>query len=255
MDLELSGKGFLVTGGTNGLGLALAHTLVSEGARVVVCGRDEARLRSTASLLGPSGLVVAADVTNAADRDRLLDATREFLPTIDGLVNNAGKSAATRVSDSTDEQWRDDYELKVMAGLSLTRSLLNDLRASRGSVVNVLAIMGRTMPAGSTPTAASRAAGLALTKVLSHELGADGVRVNAVLVGLIESGQWQARAEQSGTEVDALYSALASAMPIALGRVGRAQEFADVVTFLLSARASYLTGVALNVDGCLSTVA
>jgi NAD(P)-dependent dehydrogenase (short-subunit alcohol dehydrogenase family) len=96
---------------------------------------------------------------------------------------------------------------------------------------------------------------LAFTKALSHEVGPRGIRVNAVLIGLIASGQWEARADAMGRPVSELYEGLAATAPIALGRVGQADEFADVASFLLSNRASYLTGVALNIDGGLSTVA
>jgi NAD(P)-dependent dehydrogenase (short-subunit alcohol dehydrogenase family) len=254
MDFALRGKGFVVTGGTNGLGLTLAHTLVAEGARVVVCGRNVERVHATQASLGDAALVRVLDVTDPEALDDFADAARQFLPTIDGLVNNAGRSAATTVAQSSDDQWRDDYELKVIAALRLSRTLLDDLAATRGSIVNVLAIMGRTMPGGSTPTAASRAAGLALTKALSHEVGPRGIRVNALLIGLIASGQWEARAAAMGQPVSALYEGLAATAPIPLGRVGEAQEFANVAAFLLSPLSSYLTGVAINVDGGLSTV-
>jgi NAD(P)-dependent dehydrogenase (short-subunit alcohol dehydrogenase family) len=255
MDLELGGKGFIITGGTNGLGLALARALVREGAKVALCGRDPERVARAQHEFGERALVERRDVTVADELDAFARAARTFLPGIHGLVNNAGRSAASPVASSTDAQWRDDFDLKVMAAVRLSRILLDDLAATGGSILNVLAIMGRTMPGGSTPTAASRAAGLAFTKALSHEVGPRGIRVNAVLIGLIASGQWEARANAMGRPVSELYEGLAATAPIALGRVGRADEFADVASFLLSNRASYLTGVALNIDGGLSTVA
>jgi NAD(P)-dependent dehydrogenase (short-subunit alcohol dehydrogenase family) len=116
----------------------------------------------------------------------------------------------------------------------------------------VLAIAAKAPGAGSAPSSLSRAAGVALTKVLSKEWGKDGIRVNGVLVGLIESGQWVRQAAGMGVPVERAYEEMAKRTPIPLGRVGRAAEFAGVVAFLLSARSSYLTGTAINVDGGLS---
>lgn len=254
MDLDLTDRAFLITGGTDGLGLALASTLLAEGAHVAVCGRDATRLSHAQEQLGPEALCVEADVTSVGQLDEFVDVALARFGRIDGVVNNAGKTAASAIASSSDDAWREDYELKVIAALHLCRRALPALRETRGSVLNVLAIMARTPPPNSTPTAASRAAGLALTKALSHEVGPHGVRANALLVGLIESGQWVRRAADAQRDLAEFYADMAQRAGIPLGRIGSAQEFANVAAFLLSPRASYVTGVGISVDGGLSGV-
>jgi NAD(P)-dependent dehydrogenase (short-subunit alcohol dehydrogenase family) len=151
--------------------------------------------------------------------------------------------------------WEDDLQLKLHAAVRLTRLALPHLRAAGGgSVVNTLAIAAKAPGAGSMPSSVSRAAGLALTKGLSKELGPDNIRVNAVLVGLVESGQWVRQSAGLGVPVEEFYTSLAANSDIPLGRVGLAEEFADLVVFLLSARAAYITGTGINFDGGLSPV-
>jgi NAD(P)-dependent dehydrogenase (short-subunit alcohol dehydrogenase family) len=254
MDLELGGRAYLITGGSDGLGLALARRLVAEGAKVAVCGRDPERLALARDALGADALCFRADVTQAAELDNFIDATLERFGRLDGAVNNAGKSEASSIADSSDQQWRDDYELKVIAAVHVARRVLGALSENEGAIVNVLAIAARTPGANSTPTAASRAAGLAMTKALSHESAPRGVRVNAILIGLIESGQWVRRAEDAHLSIDEYYAAMAKGRQIPLGRIGRADEFADLATFLLSPRASYITGVGVSLDGGLSPI-
>ncbi|WP_250283453.1 SDR family oxidoreductase [Frankia sp. CiP1_Cm_nod2] len=258
MDLQLAGRVVLVTGGSDGLGAAVARALVAERARVAICARDEARLKLTADELRAAGgdvLAVPADVTDVDALDRFVTAAHSRWGRVDAIVNNAGRSAGGELAAVTDQQWQDDLELKLFAAIRLSRLALDHLRASdAAAVVNVLATAAKAPPAASLPSSVSRAAGLALTKALAGEWGPHGIRVNAVLVGLVESGQWERRAATTGTPVRALYERMARDARIPLGRVGRATEFADVVTFLLSPRSSYVTGTALNVDGGLSPV-
>ena len=254
MDLELKDRAFLITGGTDGLGLALAKKLVGEGARVAVCGRDAARLEQAQQLLGSESLCIKADVTKESDLDSFIDATLSTFGGLDGAVNNAGKSAGTPIAISDEGMWREDYELKVLSAVHVSRRVLPALETSQGAIVNVLAIMARTPGANSTPTTASRAAGLALTKAMSNEVGPLGVRVNAILIGLIESGQWVRKAAEAGITVEEFMTNMAKGSKIPLGRMGRAEEFADLASFLLSPRASYITGVGINIDGGLSPV-
>lgn len=257
MDLELAGTVTMITGGTDGLGLALAERLVAEGGSVAICGRNEGRLdAANARLQSVGGDVLAfrADVEQVADIEAFVHATAERWGRIDAVVHNAGRSAGGKLQDSDDAVWEGDLQLKLMGALRLTRLALPWLRQRRGSALFTLAISAKAPGAGSGPSSVSRAAGMALMKALSKELGPDGIRVNAVLIGLIESGQWVRSAEASGVSILEFYEGLAAGSGIPLERIGRSEEFADVAAFLLSARASYVTGAAINLDGGLSPV-
>ncbi len=257
MDLELAGKTVLITGGTDGLGLALATELAIEGAAVAVCGRDEERLAAAkAALQAVGGDVLAqrADVSLPGDLESFVDAAAARWGRIDGVVHNAGRASAGAIETIDDATWESDFQLKLMAAVRLTRLTLPHLRESRGAVLFTLAMAAKAPDASSEPSSVTRAAGMALMKALSRELAPDGVRVNAVLIGLIESGQWVRVAGAGGSEpkLRAFYDSFAEDAGIPLGRFGRAAEFADLGCFLLSSRASYLTGTAINLDGGLS---
>jgi NAD(P)-dependent dehydrogenase (short-subunit alcohol dehydrogenase family) len=257
VDLELAGKVILITGGTDGLGLALARRLVLEGASVAVCGRDEDRLAAAQLVIQEAGgdvVAVRADAAQASDIAQFVDAAVSRWGKVNGIVHNAGHSAEGKVEVITDDAWEADFQLKLMGAVRLTRAALPYLRESRGAALFTLAMAAKAPGPGSEPSSVSRAAGMALMKALSKELGPDGIRVNAVLIGIIESGQRERAAAASGTVLATFYERLAASAGIPLGRVGRAEEFADVASFLLSDRASYLTGTAINLDGGLSPV-
>lgn len=252
MDLHLQENVVLITGGSSGLGLALAEQLVKERARVALMARDSERLTRTAEALRDQGgevLEIAGDVRRVEDLTRLLRAAIDRWGRIDGVVNNAGGLAAGAFAEHDDSVWEQDLTLKLMAAVRLIRLALPALRESRGAIINTLSISGKAPGASTTPTSVSRAAGLALTKALSRELAPDGIRVNAVLIGAIESGQMEARAAAAGITQHAYHERMVADYAIPLGRVGRASEFADLASFLLSPRASYITGTAINLDG------
>ncbi len=257
MDLELEGGVYLITGGSSGLGFALAERLVSERAHVAVLARDAERLALAADRLrgrGGESLALRGDVRRVEDLARLVDSAVDRWGRIDGVVNNAGELSGGAFADHDDAVWEADISLKLMAAVRLIRLALPALRESRGAVLTTLAISGKAPGAFTTPTSVSRAAGLALTKALSKELAGEGIRVNAVLVGVVESGQLERLAAAQGIDPQAYYARMVADCEIPLGRVGTPAEFADLASFLLSRRASYISGAAVNLDGGLCPV-
>jgi NAD(P)-dependent dehydrogenase (short-subunit alcohol dehydrogenase family) len=261
MDLGLQGKVAVITGGSEGIGRATAESLAREGARVVVCARRADVLQRAADevseMTGSQVLPVAADVSQSGEVERVVETAVQRFGRLDVLVNNAGRSRAAAFETLTDDDWQADFDLKVFAAVRATRAALPHLRASGGgSVVNVLNLGAKAPGPRSYPTAVSRAAGMALTKALSKEFAADNIRVNAVLIGLIKSAQhertWRAAGAQGSLEE--FYATRARELGIPLGRVGEAEEAGDLIAFLCSQRAAYISGTAINMDGALSSV-
>ena len=260
MDLGLRGKVAIITGGSDGLGLASARRLAAEGAAVAICGRDEKRLAEAAGTLRSDGaavLDVAADVARAGDLGRLVSETLGRFGRIDILVNNAGTSAARGFDTGDDAAWQADLELKLFAAIRFVRLCVPPMRkAGGGRIVNILNTGAKTPGARSLPTSVSRAAGLALTKALSKELAPEGILVNAICLGIVKSGQWARRWVQEGRPgtLDSFYERMAREREVPVGRIGEAEELGALVAFLVSAPAAFITGAAVNFDGGQSAV-
>jgi NAD(P)-dependent dehydrogenase (short-subunit alcohol dehydrogenase family) len=255
MDLGLQHKVIIITGGSDGLGAAAARACASEGANVVIAARGLEKLTSVAAEIGGQALAVQTDVTNSLHLENLVQQTLARFGRIDALVNNAGRSAAKPFESISNSEWAEDLDLKFYAAIGLSRLVAPHLRqAGGGSIVNVLATGGKTPGASSMPSTVSRAAGMALMKAMSKDLGKDNIRVNGVLIGLVESDQWVRRAHASGQTVERIYADLPAQNNIPLGRVGRASEFGDFIAFMVSSRAAYLSGCAINFDGGMSPV-
>lgn len=257
MELGVAGKVAIITGGSDGIGKATAQILAAEGALVAICARTADKLNAAAeeirSQSGGRVLAIPTDVTNQEDLERLVAKVQAELGTPTLLANNAGTSAAGSFPTVTDERWESDIDLKLMAAIRLSRMVVPLMKAEGGgSIVNVTAIGGKHPGASSMPTSVSRAAGIALSKGMSKDLAADNIRVNAVCIGLVKSGQIsRAATARGGGSVEDGYAAMAAAVP--LGRVGEAEEAGRMIAFLLSDAASYITGVAVNIDGGMSS--
>ncbi|MBW5262775.1 SDR family oxidoreductase [Streptomyces poriferorum] len=254
MDLRLKGHRILVTGGSSGVGLATIRMLLEEGARVATCGRRaDALAKALDGLAGPDALYHApCDVRDEAAVQAFTEAAADHLGGLDGLVNNAGASRMKPFADTTNDDWRDELELKFFGVLNPLNAALPHLRASgHASVVNINAVLAKQPETALMTTSAARAGILNLSTSLSRELAPDGIRVNSVCLGLVDTGQWERRYAASGSPLDytAWQTALAADRGIALGRLGNADEVAYAVTALLSPRASYITGTTVDVCG------
>lgn len=256
MDLGLGGKAAIVTGGTQGIGRATVELLAREGAKVAVVARGRDGLEATCAAVraaGGTATPVQADVANAADCERVVAETLAAFGRVDILVNNAGTSATGEFASVTDEAWQSDFDLKLFGAIRLARLAIPHMRRQGGGrIVNVTNIGAKQPRAKSMPTTVTRAAGLAFTKALSKEYAADNVLVNTVCIGLVRAAQHERRAAKAGTDVEQLYREMAKEIP--LGRVGRAEEAAAVIAFLVSAPASFVTGSSVNLDGGASAV-
>lgn len=255
LELGLNGKVVIVTGGSDGLGRATVERFASEGARVVACARRADHLKAQVALMvektGGQILPVTMDVTNDADCAAAVKAAVDEFGQVDVLVNNAGASAAAGFESVTDEQWHSDIELKLMGAVRMCRHALPQLRkAGGGSIINATIGGAKAPAAGVLPTSVTRAAGLNLTKSLANEYAADNIRVNSICIGLLKSAQWERRA--GDRPVDELYAEMSRRVP--LGRVGEASDYADLVAFLCSSSATYITGAAINLDGGICPV-
>ena len=264
MELGLKGKVAIVTGGSEGIGKAAALSLTREGANVVIMARRPEPLERAAteirSAKGGAVLPVPGDVTSPSDIKRVVDEAVRAFGRIDILVNNAGAAAAMPFEQATDQDWAADLDLKFYAAVRFVRLVAPHMRrAGGGRVINVTNLGGKAPGPASVPTSVSRAAGLALTKALSKDLAKDNILVNSVCIGAIKSAQNERRYQQLAAKdpaltLNAFYQQLARSRNVPLGRVGESAEAGDVIAFLASERASYLTGVAINIDGGASPV-
>jgi len=262
MDTSLTGRTALVTGGSLGLGKAMAAAFYSAGARVAILARRQGPLDEAvveiSSTDGPAMGEIAAfscDVSSAAAIVETHEAVVDRFGAVDILVNNAGEAAAKPFAAITDEDWQHDIDLKLMAAVRLSRLVWPHMQdQSWGRIINLLNTMAKAPQPRSAPTSVTRAAGMALTKVLAGEGAPHNILVNAMLIGLIKSDQvrrWH-QASGSNASLDEYMAKQGEGLP--MGRMGEAEECANLALFLASNASSYVTGCAINMDGGMSRV-
>jgi len=260
MDLGLKGKTGLVTGASEGIGLAIARRLADEGVRVAICARTEPKLKEArdqiARATGMDVVAIPADLRSLAGCQGFVDQAAERLGGADILVNNAGASAFGAFVDLPDEAFVDAINGKLLGYIRCARAVIPHMRRrGGGSIVNITGTTQQAIPLH-TPGSACNAAVRMFSKELSMELGPLGIRVNSLAPGRIQTARGdrllEATAEAQGVSPDVLLGQLVKTIPS--GRLGTPDDIADAVCFLVSDRASYVNGAAWVVDGSKSVV-
>ena len=254
MDLQLDGRKAIVTGGSKGLGRAIAEELAREGAHVAICSRDHEEVTSAGKELEEHGRKVFAQVADVTDPKQVkgfISASADALGGVDILVNNAGRAHPGTFQTLTDENWKEDLDVKLFSMIRCSRAVLPHLKKSGGGrIININAVQGKSPDPKFFATTTDRAACLAFTKALALELAPDNVLVNSVNIGFVVTPQWknihQLRAPELSEEE--FFTNLGES-EVPLGRMGDATEVAGMVAFLAGGRSSYITGASIDVAG------
>lgn len=252
MDLKLDDKVALITGGSRGIGRAIAFGLAREGCRIAICARNEEELAGTAREIreetGVKVFTQSVDITERGDVERFVDEAARSLGGLDVVVNNAGGNRRKPFVETTDEDWQEIVDLNLGAHLRTTRAAIPHLKENGGgSVIFIASIFGREAGGpGLSIYNSSKSAVISAAKIIALELAGDGIRVNSVAPGSIRfpGGSWDRRVI---ADPEAMKEFVAQNIP--LGRFGRSDEVADLVVFLASERASLITGTTINIDG------
>jgi 3-oxoacyl-[acyl-carrier protein] reductase len=250
VNLGLEGRRALVTGGSKGIGAAIAHELVAEGVRVAICARNEDEVLAAAKELD----IVHAQRADVTDPEQVRDfvaRSAEDLGGIDFLVNNAGGAHPGTFETLGDEDWAADLDVKLFSLIRCSREALPHMRAAGGGrIVNIGAVYSRYPDPTFFATSVNRAAGNSFTKTLALEVAKDNILVNGVNIGFVVTPQWENIHRRRAPDVprEEFFDTFA-AQEVPLGRFGTPEEVSGLVAFLLSDRASYITGASIDVAG------
>ena len=246
MDLQLNGKRILITGGSKGIGKAIAQAFISEGAIVTIAARDRDVLNVTREELNQRVSIIKADITIESERENLMDTFIEQHGSIDVLINNAGGSNGSAVSNTDMNLFYQAMELNYFSAVHLSKLAVEHMKKQRsGSIINITSIYGRES-GGKATYNNSKSALISFTKSLADEVISDGIRVNSLAPGSIlhDTGNWLKRMKEDPKKIQEFVK-----KEIPAGRFGTPEEIANVVTFLSSDKASWIVGASINVDG------
>lgn len=246
MDLQLKGKNVLITGGSKGIGKAIAAAFVSEGANVTIVARTLGPLESTKEELGGHIAILQADITKEREREKLIHSYIDQNGNIDVLINNAGGSNGSKTLDTDLSLFYEAMELNYFSAIHLSKLVIPFMKNVKGgSIINITSIFGRES-GGKVTYNNAKSALISFTKSLADEVIQDGIRVNSIAPGSIlhESGNWKKRLEANPEEIKQFIKD-----EIPSGRFGTPEEIANVAVFLASEKASWIVGTSINVDG------
>jgi 3-oxoacyl-[acyl-carrier protein] reductase len=249
MNLDLTGKVAIVTGSSRGLGLACARALVDEGCHVTLCARGKERLEDSARELGKNALPIAADVSTAAGVEQVVGGTVEALGGLDILVNNVGLARGGTIVEASDAEWMEAIDQTLLPAVRASRLAVPHMRRrGGGAIVMIASIWGRESGGRMTYNAV-KAAEISLAKSMAQQLAPDNIRVNSVAPGsiLFPGGSWARRQQEDPAGIAEFVR-----RELPFGRFGRPEEVGAVVAFLVSPRASWISGASVPVDGCQS---
>ncbi|MBM3220708.1 MAG: SDR family oxidoreductase [Candidatus Rokubacteria bacterium] len=254
MDLGIRGKAALVTAASKGMGKATALGLAAEGCRVVMCARTAADIKAAAEEVraktGVEVVEVTADVTKKEDVDRLVKRAQDAFGGVDILVANCGGPPRGNLEEMTDEQWYGAFEVATLSVVRLIRGVVPSMKQKRwGRILTIQSVSVKQPVPGLLLSNAVRPGVAGMVKTLSEDLGEHNITINVVCPGKIMTDRLLGGAKQAGLPREEFLAK--AGLDVPLGRVGTPEEFANVMVFLASERASYVTGVALQVDGGL----